>query len=87
MESVKVYRNPLVRAELAETFTIEVTFQVLENGTRPPTSISLGAEKSGYFENNGHFTHIPRSLGPREIEVGGLVPFSRSYKAWAVLVC
>ena len=45
--TLKVYRNPWVRAELAETFTIDVTFYDLKKGTRPPTSISLGPRNRG----------------------------------------
>ena len=75
MESVKVYRNRGVRAESAETFTIDVVLHDAQNGLSPPHLNFSGAEKSGYFENNGHFSQIPRFLGPREIEVGGLRPF------------
>ena len=35
----KVYRNPWVRTELAETFTIARTFNSLKNVTRRPASI------------------------------------------------
>ena len=42
-----VYRNPRVRTELAETFTIARTFNSLKNVTRRPASISLGARNRG----------------------------------------
>ena len=47
MESVKVYRNPWVRAELAQTFTIDVVLHDAQNGLWPPTSISLGPRNRG----------------------------------------
>ena len=51
MESVKVYRNPWVRAELAENFTIDVVLHDAQNGLcPPPTSIFLGPRNRGICE-------------------------------------
>ena len=48
----KVYRNPRVRAELAETFTIARTFNSLNFGQRKPASICLGARNRGISKKN-----------------------------------
>ena len=42
-----VYRNPRVRTELAETFTIARTFYSLNFVKRKPALISLGARNRG----------------------------------------
>ena len=43
----KVYRNPRVQTELAETFTIARTFNYLNFDQRKPASIYLGARNRG----------------------------------------
>ena len=73
--TLEVYRNPWVRAELAETFTIDVTFHDLENGTRPPTSISLGPRVRGICVKWPLFSNFPDFSAPREIEVGASCHF------------
>ena len=51
MESAKFYRNRWVRAELAETFTIDVVlFTRCSKWSKAPHLNFSGAEKSGYFE-------------------------------------
>ena len=67
-----VYRNPRVRTELAETFTIARTFDSLKNFQRKPASISLGARNRGISKKRS-FLEIPRFLAPRGIEAGFLL--------------
>ena len=67
-----VYRNPRVRTELAETFTIARTFNSLKNLKRKPALISLGARNRGISKKMTVFLEILRFPAPIEIEGGSL---------------
>ena len=73
MESVKVYKNPWMLAELAKTFTIDVTFYDLEKSTRLPTSISLGPRNRGICVKWPLFSKYPDFSAPEKSRWGASV--------------
>ena len=75
MESVKVYRNPWVRAELAETFTIDVVLLDAQNGLWPPTAISLGLRNRGISKITVIFHKYPDFSAPEKLRWGALDHF------------
>ena len=66
MGPVKVYRNPWVRAESAETFTIDVVLHDAQNGLCPPPPQFLWGREIGVFvKNDRYFRNTPISRPQR----------------------
>ena len=80
MESVKVYRNRGVRAESAETFTIDVVLHDAQNGLSPPHLNFSGAEKSGYLKITVIFHKYPDFSAPEKLRWEALDHFEHRVK-------